>query len=122
METAGKISDLISEMAEFDMEYFRSYTTMRRLVYADDGAISPATRELLFVVLAAIRNNPGGARTHLRAGAQAGLRLDAVHQALLFVLFELGADAWAHGVSQIWNVAREELPDAEREGPAGPGR
>lgn len=110
VETVGQVSDPMVSLFQFDPDYFESYTGIRKRLYDEDAALPPSMRELLFVMLAVIRNNPHGARTHLRAGARAGLQLSQVHQMLMFLLFELGADSWfVSGGSKIWSIACEEL-------------
>jgi hypothetical protein len=117
--TAGGMTARLERLATFDPGYFDNYSRMRMLAYGvDGGSLTPATIELLFVMLAAVHGNPGGARTHLRAGARSGLQLADVHQMLLLVLFELGASAWVSGVSEVWDIALEEL-GAQSEGVPG---
>jgi hypothetical protein len=117
--TAGGMTARLERLATFDPGYFENYSRIRMLAYGmDRSSLTPATIELLFVMLAAVHGNPGGARTHLRAGARSGLQLADVHQMLLLVLFELGASAWVSGVSEVWDIALEELG---AQGEAAPG-
>jgi alkylhydroperoxidase/carboxymuconolactone decarboxylase family protein YurZ len=110
--TTGPVPPVLHTLHDFDPEFFDHYWRLRRLAYSggrDEPALNPATRELLFVLIAAVLNNPGGARVHLRAGRAHGMSLDQVREMLLVVLFERGAHGWVDGAAAVWQAALDEL-------------
>jgi alkylhydroperoxidase/carboxymuconolactone decarboxylase family protein YurZ len=110
--TTGSVPPALRALFEFDAGFFDHYWQLRQLAYGggrDEPALDPATRELLFVLIAAVLNNPGGARVHLRAGRAHGLSLAQVREMLLVVLFERGAHGWVDGASAVWQAALDEL-------------
>lgn len=111
LDTTGPMSDTLRALADFNPEYFAKYAAIRAQVYAPDSPVDARTRELLFVMLAAMKDNPAGARSHMQVGKQAGMTLADVRQVLLFLMFELGADAWVNGGYAIWRTALEVFAD-----------
>jgi alkylhydroperoxidase/carboxymuconolactone decarboxylase family protein YurZ len=89
-------------------EALAGYVQLRSYVISDhEAGLDLATKELLFVVLDVVYNNPPGALNHLDAAMAAGLQPQALLEALLQVLMVGGIQTWGKAGYQVFLAALE---------------
>jgi alkylhydroperoxidase/carboxymuconolactone decarboxylase family protein YurZ len=115
-ETLGRVPPPIAAMNEADPQVLEGYLTMREAIMSsrDDG-LPFKYKSLIFVILDLLAGNLDGAKLHLTAGLNAGLKPREVTEALLQTMMLHGVKTWGLGGHQLAEFANSYRPEPPAE-------
>lgn len=101
--TLGNTPPPIAALVEHAPDVLAGYVQVRSYVMSEhEGGLDLATKELLFVILDVVYDNEPGALNHLDAAMRAGLKPQALLEALLEVFMVGGIQTWGKSGHRVF--------------------